>query len=654
MSVFVPTAAAGNGMCLATFGRSGELMGFFYPRIDYAQNVREGMFAVRFVDGPHAERFLWCFDEAWTPTQSFEHASNVLVTRLTHRDMDLSLEITDVCPAQHQALLRRIVVTKGERIGAVQFMHYFRLALGDVDYRNGIQASDNLVVQHFREIAVAVTATDPMMSHCGSVREPGHTFTKQAMTAGHLGSPQAIGRVDFAVGFEPARGTRWQTTLVLAGASTREIAIGLAKKMVALGFEAAVSRANDRVAAELAAAGKCPVPELDDAFDRAVISLHDLYDEAQGTFIAAPEFDLGYELSGGYGYCWPRDAAVCALAAQRIGRPEAAKRFFDWSARTQLANGHWFQRYWVDGSAAPSWCVDSDRIQLDQTCAIVHAAGQFARRAGSDAAAFVESYRPIAQRAVRAILEHIGTNYLHKPATDLWENCVGSFPYTQAAVIAALVEAEEVFGIDPNRTGPAYRAQLYNAMVSHFWLADRKRWLRGASPEGQPIHTLDSSAMGLIEPWGVLNLRNPQARQLAVDTLETIDHELRSPVKGGSAILRFQGESYMGGGPGCVNTLWLALCRLQLAATTSDPDERQGHINRAKSDLRIALANTSPTGQLPELIPKIHCDYWAAPHGWACSLLIEAVLTLSTLGDSAAATTFDAERARVRRRAPSR
>ncbi len=191
-------------------------------------------------------------------------------------------------------------------------------------------------------------------------------------------------------------------------------------------------------------------------------------------------------------------------------------------------------------------------------------------------------------------------------------------------------------------------------MVSHFWLADRKRWLRGASPEGQPIHTLDSSAMGLIEPWGVLNLRNPQARQLAVDTLETIDHELRSPVKGGSAILRFQGESYMGGGPGCVNTLWLALCRLQLAATTSDPDERQGHINRAKSDLRIALANTSPTGQLPELIPKIHCDYWAAPHGWACSLLIEAVLTLSTLGDSAAATTFDAERARVRRRAPSR
>ncbi|HSW45967.1 MAG TPA: glycoside hydrolase family 15 protein, partial [Phycisphaerae bacterium] len=562
MSVFIPTAAAGNGLCLATFGRTGELMGFFYPRIDYAQNVREGMFAIRFNDGPQAGRFLWCFDEAWNITQSFEHASNVLVTRLTHRELDLILEITDVCPAGFHALLRRVLITKGERVGAVQFMHYFRLALGDVDYRNGIQANsaDNMVVQHFRDIAVAVTAGERFAAHCGSLKDPGQTHTKDAMLHGRLGSPQAIGRVDFAVGFPPVLGSRWQTSLVLAGAPSRDGAIIQARKILALGFEATVSRANDRVAAELAAAGKCPVPEIDDTFDRAVISLHDLYDESQGTFIAAPEFDLGYELSGGYGYCWPRDAAVCALAVQRIGRPDMAKRFFEWTARTQLAGGHWYQRYWVDGSVAPSWCVDADRIQLDQTCAVLHAAGQFARRLGTNAASFVDAYRPIAQRAARAVLEHIGDNRLHKPATDLWENSVGSFPYTQAAVIAALTEAEEVFGIDSGQTGPAIRAQLYDAMIATFWRADHKRWIRGISPEGHPDPTLDSSAMGLIDPWEILNLRNPQMRQIAVDTLDGIDHELRCPVKGGGAILRFQGESYMGGGPGCVNTLWLALC----------------------------------------------------------------------------------------------
>jgi len=535
-------------------------------------------------------------------------------------------------------------------------MHYFRLALCDVDYRNGIQASesDNTVIQHFRDIAIAVTAGERFAAHCGSLRDPGQTPTKDAMLRGQLGSPQAIGRVDFAVGFEPIRGPRWQTGLVLAGAPSRDGALILAKKVLAMGFEATVSRANDRAAAALAAAGKCPVPELDDAFDRAIISLHDLYDESQGTFIAAPEFDLGYELSGGYGYCWPRDAAVCALAVQRMGRPDMARRFFEWTARTQMGSGHWYQRYWVDGSVAPSWCVDSGRIQLDQTCAVLHAAGQFARRQGSEAAAFVDSYRPIAQRAARAIIEHVGDNGLHKPATDLWENSVGSFPYTQAAVIAALTEAEEVFGVETSRARPAARAQLLNTTISTFWQPDRKRWLRRLTPEGQPDATLDSSAMGLIDPWEVLNLRNPEMRQLAVDTLESVDQHLRSQVKEGAAILRFENESYMGGGPGCVNTLWLALCRLRLAATATSPDERRDQINKALADIRIALANTSPTGQLPELIPKINSDYWAAPHGWACSLLIEAVLTLSALGEQVPVTPFEAERARVRRRAPSR
>jgi hypothetical protein len=110
----------------------------------------------------------------------------------------------------------------------------------------------------------------------------------------------------------------------------------------------------------------------------------------------------------------------------------------------------------------------------------------------------------------------------------------------------------------------------------------------------------------------------------------------------------------MGGGPGCVNTLWLALCRLRLAATSGNPDERRDCVERALADIRVALANTSPTGQLPELIPKINFDYWAAPHGWACSLLIEAVHALGTLTEPSSLAAFDSERARVRRRAPSR
>lgn len=655
MSFFIPTAATGNGLSLATFGRSGELMGFFYPRIDFAQNVREGMWALRLPGRSGDEGFLWCFSDCWQVSQEFECGTNVLVSRLAHREMDLAVEITDVLPPGEHALLRRISITKGDGVGPVQFLHYFRLSAGDTAERNAVTVfgDQGLVLQHYREVAIAVTADRPLGATCGSYKPGGESHTKGAMQGGHFDPVgRAIGRVDFAVGFDPSTGPAWQGVLVVTGGPNAETATATAKRLAAAPFEKALSAARARSARELDGAGAASVPELAQPFERSVLSLHDLYDDSQGTFVAASEFDPGYELSGGYGYCWPRDAAVCALTMSHLGRPELARRFFEWTTRTQLTSGHWYQRYWTDGAHAPSWCVHGGEIQLDQTCAIVHAAGQFARGLGSHARAFIDAYRPTVHKATQAILAHLGPDGLHLPATDLWENSVGSFAYSQAAVWAALREAEEVFGMDSELTGEGVRARVRQRLIDRFWRADEQRWLRRVAPDGSADTTLDSSAMGLIDPWEVLDLNDSADRLLAIQTVDGISRDLRSQVKGGGAILRFQGESYMGGGPGCVNTLWLALCRLRLAATATDQHERSLHRALAMDDLRIALANTSPTGQLPELIPRILFEYWAAPHAWACSLLIEAVLALRAI-DEKELTPFDVERLRVKRRAPS-
>jgi len=656
MSFFIPTAGLGNGLSLATFGRTGEIMGFFYPRIDFAHNIREGMPAIKLLELPaDSEAFLWNFADCWRVAQSFEQSSNVLITRLAHRHYNLTVEFSDVIPSCEKALLRRVVICKGPEVGPVQFMHYFRMSVGDTETRNGLQAypDSGVVVQHYRDISLALSASQAFSAQC-STWEPGHESpTKHAMLSGHFNSClQAIGRVDFAVAFEPVTDTKWETMMVLAGGESRESAMTNAKRLATVSHKDVVQSANERIAAELADAGSCNIPELSDAFDRAVISLYDLFDESEGTFIAAPEFDPGYELSGGYGYCWPRDAAVCALTVQQIGRPKIARRFFEWATRTQLPNGHWYQRYWTDGTCASSWCVRDDEIQLDQTCAIVHAAGLFARRLGEASKSFVESFTPVARKATEAILRHIDDTGLHRPSTDLWENCVGSFAYTQAGVIAAFREADEVFHIDPEHTGPVIREKMHDHLIETFWNPDQQRWLRRITPDGTPDPTLDSSVIGIIDPWEILDLSNPQDRQIAIATVEGVSQSLRSEVKGGGAILRFENEAYMGGGPGCVNTLWLALCRLRLAQTAIELSECRCLTDLAMKDIQIALANTNPTGQLPELIPKMEFDYWAAPHAWASSLLIEAVLALRMLAEDST-TTFGNARAQVRRRAPS-
>ena len=46
MPVYQPNAVLGNSRVLVTVGANGELMTLFYPHIDFAQNLHEGMPAV--------------------------------------------------------------------------------------------------------------------------------------------------------------------------------------------------------------------------------------------------------------------------------------------------------------------------------------------------------------------------------------------------------------------------------------------------------------------------------------------------------------------------------------------------------------------------------------------------------------------------------
>lgn len=655
MSVFLPAAGIGNSLSLATVGAAGEVMGFFYPHLDYAQNVREGMPAV-YVPGGDGPPLLWCFADCFERSQSLKKGTNILVTSLRHRTRELRIEITDLLPPGEHALVRRVRLTCGPEVGPATFMQYFNLALGDGAARNAVHyvPASQSIVQYFRDICLAVAADRPFSFQTGVIGPDGASPTKGGMASGRLnGSRLAMGKVEFAVALEAdgtpqqeatqsAPGTnhnspegdgkrQWEATLVMAGAGRLHQAAADARRLADTPFEEHERRASARCRSILDQAAPCRLPDLTGAYHTSVLVLHDLYDEENKTFIAAPEFDPGYRYSGGYGYCWPRDAAVSGMVAARIGFADLAEGFFEWARRCQLDDGHWFQRYWTDGTEAPSWCVLQGELQLDQTCAMLHAATELADLLeGGRRAAFVERFREPARRAAEAIIRHIGNDGLHLPAADLWECSHGTFPYTQAAVIASLGEGRRVFG-----TPAVDLDRLRRALFERLWNVGHGAWPRRIDPQGNLDLTLDSSCLGVIYPWAVLDLSDPQDRDVAEQTVKTVATRLALDVPGGKAILRFENESYMGGGAGCVNTLWLALCRLRLAAV-SRGQKRKRHKDEARALIATALANTNPAGQLPELIPSRDFGYWAAPHGWASSLLIECVSALQDLEEAPA------------------
>ena len=637
--IFPPSVALGNSCSLVTLGEAGELIAFFYPHIDFAKNVRQAMTALFLHD--HSDHPLaWCFGDCWQRRQEFLDLTNVVRTTLTHKQHELTFQTTDLVPPGEYALVRQLSLRRGRHAPPALLYHYFDLMPHDVPDRNAVQLlpDSQVLVQHFRDLALGIAANRTFTVHTGTVPKRGTSAVKKAMERGQpAGSDQCIGNVDLAVAFDPRDNTDFQVTLVIAGGRSRDQALKRAARLRSIPFENLQDACRRRSVQILARAPACRDRDLDQPYQRALLSLHDLFDENQGTFIAAPEFDPGFVYSGGYGYCWPRDAAVCSLALARAGFPDLAERFFDWAAQTQLDDGHWYQRYWTDGHQAPSWCVRPHEIQLDQTCSVLHAAGRFARLLQTSAPskpdrhnAFVQRWRPAAVKAADAIRDHLDDTGLHRQAFDLWECSLGCFPYTLGGVIAALDEAQQVFAIK----APDLNA-LRKTLIDRFWLPDRRAWARRLDPDGNLDPTLDSSALGLIDPWSVLDLSDNSLASIAAHTVETIAAKLTSNTRGGPAILRFQNESYMGGGPGCVNTLWLALFRLRLARALDNPEQRRRHADQAHALIRVALANTNPAGQLPEMIPKGTFDYWAAPHAWASALLVECVLALNDLIASA-------------------
>ncbi len=648
--VFLPTAAFGNSRFLMTVGRSGEVMGLFYPHIDHAQNVRECLFGVYFADSPEG-RFAWSWDDMWRIEQGFsnngdtEFASSILRTVLSNPRTGLVVELVDLVPADAPAWVRQVSVSGGH--GRLKVCQYFQLNLGDVARGNAVHVypDERQCIQRYRETTFCITADRGFEHQCGKLAGDLSSRTKWDMTHGHLsGQEMDIGQVDLAIAFpldfgdpRSPEGRKLSShteriTMVVAAGGNEPEARDRARQVLSTSFPELCEGVAHGARSWLVRGPQTRDAELRTPLQRSLLVLRDLVDEGTGAMLAAPEFDPMYELSGGYGYCWPRDAAEGALALAEAGYVDTAERVLRWCAGTQLETGHWYQRYWTTGLPASAWCVYPDFYQLDQTAATVDAMCRLAPMLpeGAERDQYVAAVRPAVERGIAAIDRAVADDGLHERAADLWERFRGVFSYTSAAVYRAWLSAKETYGLPASKA-----ARVKRAVLERFWLEDERRFARGLDYDGNIDRQHDSSVLGLIEPFGLLDLRDETEFAMAVGTLEAVERCLSLTIRGRRCILRHEHDPYMGGAAGCVNTLWTARVHLAVAEAWLDrgrSDRALDHVGMARQHLSTAVACANPTGQLPELI--VHMDsftYWAAPHAWASGLFVVTVMKLERL-----------------------
>ncbi|OGG52576.1 hypothetical protein A3C20_00580 [Candidatus Kaiserbacteria bacterium RIFCSPHIGHO2_02_FULL_55_25] len=353
-----------------------------------------------------------------------------------------------------------------------------------------------------------------------------------------------------------------------------------------------------------------------------------------GGIIASVDSDmLQYGLDT-YSYVWPRDSAYVALALDRAGDTNVAKRFFEFCREVITEEGYFMHKYLPDKSLGSSWHpwiqngVFQLPIQEDETALVIYALREHYRRS-HDLEFLEDMFNPLVEKAANFMVRYRDPETkLPEPSYDLWERKRGVSTFTASTVYGALVAASElsaILGKDSHEANYKKAAEeVREAILKYLW--DDKAGIfinmLGKNENGVTRDTtLDvSSAFGVFS-FGVLPPDDERLKRAFENTVRILSHGI-----GCGGIARFQGDDYYRidtvspGNPWFITTLWYAEYLIARAKTETD-------FVRIRDIFSWVVRHAQPSGALSEqLNPQTGTQVCAAPLTWSHATYVIAVL----------------------------
>ncbi|HLN65336.1 MAG TPA: glycoside hydrolase family 15 protein, partial [Symbiobacteriaceae bacterium] len=550
----VAAALTGNSRLLATYSGQGELQALYWPHIDFGQHVYALLLGLRSGEGPTQ----WLHEEPWTHAQRYVTDTPVLVTESRLSSLGLAVDVCDFALAEQDVLVRRLTVRNtGDTARPVQVVVYAHARLFESEQYNTVlydPAVAGLQVYR-RETWLALGASlSPVGWQVGRPGRPADAWP-QACSGELQGTAINCGDVNGALLYDLG---------VLGAGEERELTLYLAPGVSRCAATEAVLSARSRCGSDLLdgvvqwwaewlASGRQVATgsdRLDALYRQSLIMLKLMSDERGGGFIAGPELDPDYKLSGGYAYCWGRDGAYMTTAMDEAGHFAETRGFFlNWAVKAQEANGAWLHRHYVDGTLAPSWGL----LQIDEGASILFGAWRHYELSGDRA--FAKAFWPAAERGAAFLMAYRdAATGLPDHSIDLWEKRDALHTYSSAAVYAGLrgvAGLAEALGHD---AAPYLAAaeSVKQAMAEHLWSEAEGRFLRtiglvGTGPAEAGRKDLatadlpDIALLGVTFPFGVFPVDDPRV----ASTIAVVEQALAVP--GSGAVYRYVGDGYIGG-----------------------------------------------------------------------------------------------------------
>lgn len=564
-------AASSNGDLLTVVSspvgrgaKAGALVELYWPDMgeDHLWDAYSGV--------SYEGKFYW-LHQFKLEGQSVEPDSDIVVSRFSSPDGRLSAELRDLVLRRSPVHARQLTLVNRSQTPikdlSVTFYAYLTANLfptGDrCEYLPDVGA-----IHHFENQAHFAWGFDgaPAQFQCGGVKN----FITRAQDAMHdaedgklQGNSAANAYAGLGVNgslatrpISLAPGERHQARSLIAAGPDSQAAVEALSAARGLSWDAMIA---ENLASWKAYLDKSKLPagmspqELA-VYRRALIVMKQ-HSVRTGAHLAAPT-----STSPPYRFSWPRDGSFIALAHLRSGHPEEARRFLDFMARNQKANGGWAVNYHTNGQVMYDF---GDRNnEHDQVGIIPWMMLEYAR--ASNDWTWLQGHWPGIQRAADFLIRFQDARTgLMGPTRDLWElSTSDSWAYSDAAAWAGLraaAEAAQRFGDQVSqRRFEAAAAKLKQGIETYLWNEAGGYFARGYNLESRRRDDkVEAANLALAWPFKVLDANDPRMLRMA----DAIHKTLASPAGG---IRRYTGDRYFDGQPWPVTTDWLAIYYSQI------------------------------------------------------------------------------------------
>ena len=636
MSKFFNCAIVGNKEIVGSFSEKGELLRVCFPCVDGRQFVDFFRVGVKVNDSD----IIYLHDDVNNVYgQRYVCDTNVLVSEIKNTYFNLVVEQIDCVLIRENVLLKKYVFSNENSIDLdVKFVVDSKILAGSLE-NFGSRIIDGGVVQYNHNYAFSVFSNEKILGHrLNDVQSVIHSAVLEDKD--YIGMSSEVA-VSYDLGVIGPNEKREFCLYVLVSENGFDVENRI-EDILSFDVKKEINEVEDfwRDYVDKHCAVKLKDSEGDfnskvmEIYNRTILLYPLLINYSTGGIAAALEADENREHSGGYRYCWPRDAIFITRAFDLLKMESETEAFYNkFCKMTQSENGMWEQRFFTDGILAPCW-----GYQVDETASVLY--GIYNHFEHTKDCKFLEKNLKTCEKAVNFLISYVENilnidevdfvkkelkeKYkksfeIHKQLSyDLWEMNEGVHLYSLCSIIAsfeAMKKIYEALDYKYEKNSRLKKEKKNNLIIKlNKYIVLLKEFIRSNLVDKDlkvlrrnlNDNKMDISVIGAVCPFDVFDVDE----KVVKNTIEKINMTLRTYTNG---YLRFEDDNYMGGNnPWVITTLWMALYYIKC-----------GDIKSAEDCFKFVVNSASKHGFLSEQVNNEDSNFkWVVGLGWSHAMFI--------------------------------